>query len=281
MNQLQIFTKKEFGSVRVVEHKGEPWFVASDVAKALGYDNPANAVNVHCKKANKITLSPDSGGRENTVFLPPIQINIIPESDVYRLVMRSNLPGAVEFQDWICEEVIPALRRRDFYGVLPVPPSLPNFADPVEAARAWADEREAAQLAQATAQAAIAERDHAIKTKAQISNKREASALGLLSAEKRRSEHYAEQLGIGRSWKAVKAIPWVLDVFAPSRGMWSVLGRKLKEYSKELGYEVRRIDDEHYGKINAYHVDVIGAFRRRLEGIPEMMGRYRRPVLRP
>lgn len=51
MNQLQIFTKKEFGSVRVVEHKGEPWFVASDVAKALGYDNPANAVNVHCKKS--------------------------------------------------------------------------------------------------------------------------------------------------------------------------------------------------------------------------------------
>ena len=193
--------------------------------------------------------------------------------------MRSNLPGAVEFQDWICEEVIPALRRRGYYGVLPVPPSLPNFADPVEAARAWADEREAAQLAQATASAAIAERDHAIRTRAQIGSRREASALGLLSAEKRRSEHYAEQLGIGRSWKAVKAIPWVLDVFAPSKGMWSILGRKLKECSEELGYEVRKIDDEHYGKINAYHVDVIGAFRRRLDDIPGMMGRYRRPVL--
>ena len=54
-------------------------------------------------------------------------------------------------------------------------------------------------------------------------------------------------------------------VFAPSRGMWSVLGRKLKEYSKELGYEVRQIDDEHYGKINAYHVGAINAFRRRLD----------------
>ncbi len=61
--------------------------------------------------------------------------------------------------------------------------------------------------------------------------------------------------------------------------MWSILGRKLKECSEELGYEVRKIDDEHYGKINAYHVDVIGAFRRRLDDIPGMMGRYRRPVL--
>ena len=206
MNELQIFTKKEFGSVRVVEHNGEPWFVASDVARALGYVDPSQAVRDNCKKTNKITRQVSETDR---VHNPPVTFLIIPESDVYRLVMRSNLPSAVEFQDWICEVVIPALRKRGFYGALPVPASLPNFADPVEAARAWADEREAAQLAQATAQAAIAERDHAIKTKAQISNKREASALGLLSAEKRRSEHYAEQLGIGRSWKAVKAIPWV------------------------------------------------------------------------
>lgn len=276
MNELRIFQNKAFGAVRVVEHKGEPWFVASDVARALGYANPQEATREHCRKVNKITQPSES---LPSVKCPPTYINIIPESDVYRLVMRSNLPSAAEFQDWICEEVIPALRKRGFYGVLPVPPALPNFADPVEAARAWADAVEAKMLAQATAQAAIAERDHAVKTRAQISSRREASALGLLSAERRRSEHYAEQLGIGRSWKTVKAIPWVLSVFAPSRGMWSVLGRKLKECSKELGYEVRQIDDERYGKINAYHVGVIEAFRRRLDDIPEMMRRYRRPFL--
>ncbi len=275
MNGLQIFTKREFGSVRVVEYEGEPWFVASDVAKALGYADPSRAVVEHCKKQKKSTILVNNQYGNTT----PLNQSIIPESDVYRLVMRSNLPSAVEFQDWICEEVIPEIRRRGFYGVNPIPPALPDFTNPVEAARAWADEREAAQLAQATAQAAIAERDHAIKTRGQIGSRREASALGLLSAEKRRSEHYAEQLGIGRSWKAVKAIPWVLDVFAPSKGMWSVLGRKLKEYSKELGYEVRQIDDERYGKINAYHVGVIEAFRRRLDDIPGMMGRYRRPFL--
>ena len=114
---------------------------------------------------------------------------------------------AKAFKRWIVAcTVIPSIRSTAGHGAL----ALPNFSRiRWRPARAWADEREAAQLAQATAQAAIAERDHAIKTKAQISNKREASALGLLSAEKRRSEHYAEQLGIGRSWKAVKAIPWV------------------------------------------------------------------------
>ena len=106
MNKLQIFKNAEFGEVRVVEHEGQPCFVASDVAKALGYEKPNNAVNEHCKKVNKFSY-PNSGQ------LQPY--NIIPESDVYRLVMRSNLPKAIEFQDWICEEVIPSLRKTGGY----------------------------------------------------------------------------------------------------------------------------------------------------------------------
>ena len=106
MNKLQIFKNAEFGDVRVVEHEGQPCFVASDVAKALGYEKPNNAVNEHCKKVNKFSY-PNSGQ------LQPY--NIIPESDVYRLVMRSNLPKAIEFQDWICEEVIPSLRKTGGY----------------------------------------------------------------------------------------------------------------------------------------------------------------------
>ena len=85
---VKIFEKEEFGSVRVVMQGDDPWFVASDVAKSLGYDNPANAINTHCKKINKITLSPDLGGREISSKMPPVVMNIIPESDVYRLVMR-------------------------------------------------------------------------------------------------------------------------------------------------------------------------------------------------
>lgn len=108
--ELKIFEKAELGSIRVIMKDGEPWFVASDVAMALGYTNRAEAIRDHCKKVNKInhhskTLPPS----------PPVNFLIIPESDVYRLVMRSNLPAATEFQDWVCEEVIPSIRRTGGY----------------------------------------------------------------------------------------------------------------------------------------------------------------------
>ena len=50
MNEIRIFQNKAFGAVRVVEHNGAPWFVGNDVAKALGYERPNDAVNAHCKK---------------------------------------------------------------------------------------------------------------------------------------------------------------------------------------------------------------------------------------
>lgn len=81
---VKIFEKEEFGSVRVVMQGDDPRFVASDAAKSPGYDNPADAINTHCKKINKITLSPDLGGREISSEMPPVVMNIIPESDVYR-----------------------------------------------------------------------------------------------------------------------------------------------------------------------------------------------------
>ena len=51
MSEIKLFEKEEFGKLRVILCNGEPWFVGSEVATALGYDNPANAVNVHCKKS--------------------------------------------------------------------------------------------------------------------------------------------------------------------------------------------------------------------------------------
>lgn len=112
MNDLKIFENEAFGAVRVVEQNGEPWLVASDVAKALGYIDPAQAIRDNCKKVNKITQQVSTTDR---VHIPPITFLIIPESDVYRLVMRSNLKDAERFQDWVVEEVLPAIRRHGAY----------------------------------------------------------------------------------------------------------------------------------------------------------------------
>ena len=161
-SDVKLFEKEEFGKVRVVMQDEDPWFVASDVAKALGYEKPNNAVNEHCKKMNKITLDPNLGGRVATVSTPPIQAIIIPESDVYRLVMRSNLPRAVEFQDWICEEVIPSIRKTGGYLI-----AKPDDTPEAILARA-------VLVAQDTIRRIEAERDEAIRTKAQIGIRREA-----------------------------------------------------------------------------------------------------------
>jgi len=103
---IQIF-KENGWEIRTIEKDGEPWFVARDVVRCLGYEDAINAIKLHCKKVNKI-----KGGD-----LPPyvVDINIIPESDLYRLIMRSNLPKAEEFQDWVVEEVLPAIRKRGGY----------------------------------------------------------------------------------------------------------------------------------------------------------------------
>lgn len=107
MDTLKIFESSEFGKVRVVEHEGQPWFVASDVAKALGYELPNDAVNAYCKKLNKFSYGKSPQGA--------MPYNIIPESDVYRLVMRSNPPSADRFLDWVVEEILPAIYKAGTY----------------------------------------------------------------------------------------------------------------------------------------------------------------------
>lgn len=113
-NELSIFSNVEFGSIRVVLKGSEPWFVANDVASALGYAVPKKAVIDHCKYA-EIFKGTDSVPLTDS----PRGISIIPESDVYRLIMRSNLPNAERFQDWVVEEVLPSIRKTGNYSMAP------------------------------------------------------------------------------------------------------------------------------------------------------------------
>lgn len=254
MSEIKIFDNREFGSVRVVNKDGEPWFVASDVAKALGYANPQKATNDHCKKVNKFSQSHDSLGT------PPLMLNIIPETDVYRLIMRSNLPSAEKFQDWVCEEVLPAIRKTGMYGK-PM-----SYAD---ALRAYADEVEARERAEL-------ERDHAIRTKAEIGSRREATAMATASVAVRRVDALENELGRGKRYRQVKAIPWLQDVFLPSKGMYSAVGKALKRLSNDLGYRIEKIPSVEFPDgINAYHVDVVAALYGELNDNPGMLDRYR------
>ena len=110
-NGLKIFESNEFGSVRVVEKDGEPWFVANDVAGILGYADPKKAIRVHCKCAELL-----KGAISSSFTSSPRGIAIIPERDVYRLILRSKLPAAEQFEEWVVGEVLPSVRKKGYYG---------------------------------------------------------------------------------------------------------------------------------------------------------------------
>ena len=108
--ELKIFEKTQFGSVRVVMKDGEPWFVARDVAQALGYTDTDQAIRIHCNYA-KLFKPVETTGLE----IGPRGMYFIPEADVYALIFGSNLPTAAAFRAWVCEEVLPSIRRTGGY----------------------------------------------------------------------------------------------------------------------------------------------------------------------
>ena len=107
-NKIEIFESSEFGNLRTLDNDGKIMFVASDVAKMLGYSNPRKAIIDHCKGVTKCD-TPTNGGIQ--------AINFIPEGDIYRLIAHSKLPAAERFESWVCDEVLPSIRKTGSYNL--------------------------------------------------------------------------------------------------------------------------------------------------------------------
>ena len=107
MSELMIFNNPEFGNIRMVDEDGSVLFCGNDVAKALGYKSPKDAISTHCRGAVKRRLTDSIGREQDTAF--------IPESDLYRLVFSSKLPTAEKFTDWVTKDVLPAIRKHGGY----------------------------------------------------------------------------------------------------------------------------------------------------------------------
>ncbi len=107
MTDLMIFDNPEFGKIRTIEENGKVLFCAKDVAIALGYKDPTNAIKQHCRGVVKRHLT-DGLGRDQIT-------NFIPEGDVYRLAAKSELPGADKFESWVFDEVLPSIRKNGGY----------------------------------------------------------------------------------------------------------------------------------------------------------------------
>ena len=96
MNELKIFENKEFGQVRTVTINEEPWLVGKDVAEALGYERPSDAIKIHVDMDDKlIRCFTDSGQGRNMI--------VINESGLYALIFGSKLESAKRFKHWVTD----------------------------------------------------------------------------------------------------------------------------------------------------------------------------------
>jgi len=106
---IQVYKNDEFGRLEILTINGKPYFPATECAIKLGYSKHHNAVERHCRYSLKRGVPhPQSPNKT-------IEVNYIPEGDLYRLIIRSKLPAAIRFEAWVCDVVLPSIRANGAY----------------------------------------------------------------------------------------------------------------------------------------------------------------------
>lgn len=146
MNDMQIFTNSEFGSVRTISIDDKPYFVGKDVAEILGYNNTKDAIATHVDDEDRLVIQRS----ENTTFAVPNRgLTFINESGLYSLILGSKLPTTKKFKRWVTSEVLPAIRKHGLYAIDDI------LADPdiaIRALTALKEERARARALEDTAE---------------------------------------------------------------------------------------------------------------------------------
>ena len=160
-NEIEIFNNPSFGSVRVfTDENGEPWFVAADVARVLGYDHTPHATRL---------LDDDEKGVHKVDTLGGTQeMAMVNESGLYHLVLMSKKPEAKKFRKWVTEEVLPSIRKTGSYSITKTNMDIAIYSDdPLERGKAIVAmlEEERAKQALIEARADKAEEAKAIAEK--------------------------------------------------------------------------------------------------------------------
>ena len=138
------------------DDKGEPWFSAKDVCTVLGYANDSDAIKKHCREKGVAKRdTPTDGGMQSLTF--------INEGNLYRLIIKSRKPEAARFEAWVCDEVLPTIRKTGGYAHPKAAPTV-NGQISVELAEYVALLKQQAELAKLKAQSEQAQSKIAIAT---------------------------------------------------------------------------------------------------------------------
>ena len=262
---LKLFENPQF-RVRVIMRCSDPWFVAKDACDCLELTNVSKACQTLDEDEKGITKGYTLGGSQDMM--------LISESGLYTLIMRSNKPNAKVFRKWVTSEVLPSIRKTGGYSVAqPHPqPALPTtYLEALEALVA----SEKAKLA------LQAERDEAIRTKAQIGSKREATAMNTASQKSKEcarltaeNEELKDAVGRGNNWCTVSVMKSEWKREFGHEPVW----QKLMKFSEGLPTEMQPVKDvdekvvlrngsEKVSKVYRYHMEAWTRYRQYEETI--------------
>ena len=141
------------------DDKGEPWFNANDVCAVLGYRNPWDAITKHCRTPGvaKREVGVITGKKSNgDDALQQVEQTFINEGNLYRLIIKSRKPEAARFEAWVCDEVLPTIRKTGSYAQ-PQAAATVNGQIGVEMAEYVALLKQQAELATINAQRKVAQ----------------------------------------------------------------------------------------------------------------------------
>lgn len=116
--ELREFTNSEFGQIQVIIVNNKEYIEAIQVATALGYSNPRDAIIRHCNKEGVVfhdvalVTGKKNNGEDKVQY---ISKKYIDEGNIYRLIIKSKLESAKRFEKWIMEEVLPTIRKNGAY----------------------------------------------------------------------------------------------------------------------------------------------------------------------
>ena len=269
-NSLQLFADKGF-KIRVIMRCSDPWFVAKDVADCIEHSNVTKMCEL-CRDKDKVVVRPSDLTSNDLLDVKNREYTLISESGLYRILAKCNLPKCEPFESWVFDEVLPSIRKTGGYGIRTVDDMI---NDPDTAIRLLTQ----LKIMRLQNKQLEMERDEAIRTKALIGSRREATAMNTASQKSKECEKLREQIGDSKTYKAVTAITWLPDYFNMSnRGLYGSLAANLKKIEAGMTSEFKHIDipDSRFGKVKAYHVDVIERLHEMVQADENLMAKYRK-----
>ena len=274
-NSIQLFADKGF-KLRVIMRCAEPWFVAKDIATCIDHKDVSTMCRM-CRDKDKVVanyaeLKHSADLAECFFGQQSPNLTLISESGLYRILAKCNLPKCEPFESWVFDEVLPSIRKTGGYGIRTVDDMI---NDPDTAIRLLTQ----LKILRLQNDQLAMERDEAIRTKAMIGSRREATAMNTASQKSRECEKLREQIGDSKTYKAATAISWLPDYFDMSnRGLYGSLAAKLKKLEAEMPPAFAHIDiqDSRWGSVKAYHVAVIERLHEMVQADENLMVKYRK-----